>query len=117
MNAPDLEHSADLFTEVEASASSARTPTHFALGQNFPNPFNAQTTISFALPRAADLQLTIFNATGQMIRKWEGSWPAGHQQLTWNGQDQHGIPVASGIYFYHIQSGSYTETKWMALLK
>jgi len=93
-------------------------PGKFLLGQNFPNPFNATTTITFSLPAATFVILDIFNSGGQRVRRLvstelgPGQWNVG-----WDGRDAQGRDLASGIYFYRLQAGGYTQTRQMILLK
>ena len=84
-------------------------PNTILLDQNYPNPFNAETLIPFDLPHAADITLTIFNAAGQMVRQWQRYCPAGHHSLTWDGQNQGGNLVASGVYFYRLQAEDFAQ--------
>ncbi|MFZ1683289.1 MAG: T9SS type A sorting domain-containing protein [Candidatus Zixiibacteriota bacterium] len=88
------------------------TPANFALKQNYPNPFNPTTTISFALPTAAQYTLTIYNVTGQSVAEFTGSAQAGNVDIVWNATNN-----ASGVYFYKLSAGSFTATKKMVLLK
>ena len=111
------EHSTTLITDVGESDPFHTLPFSFALAQNVPNPFNTETVISFDLPRSTDLTLTIFNAVGQTIKQWQGSWSAGHHTLTWNGQDEDGTPVASGVYFYRLQTEHFAQTHAATLLR
>ena len=93
-------------------------PSAFALGQNFPNPFNPKTTINFALPNAGEVALDVFSATGQHVRTLQsGDMAAGQHSVVWNGKDDAGHSVGSGIYFYKLQSDELSETKKMMLLK
>ena len=95
-------------TPATAVASeSGPTPTAFALGANYPNPFNPATTIPLAVPaRAKNVTLTIYNVLGQPLRQvWTGPLPAGEHELTWDGRDAQGQPVATGVYMYRVQSG------------
>ena len=92
-------------------------PVAFALKQNMPNPFNMETVISFDLPDPTDLTLTIFNAAGQRIQQWQGYWPGGYHSFTWNGQDEDGASVASGVCFYRVEAGDFAEMKRMTLLR
>ena len=108
-------NSTDLVTDI--GESDHTLPCSFALRQNVPNPFNAETVISFELPRPTDLTLTIFNDVGQTIKLWQGAWSAGHHSLTWNGQDEDGAPVASGVYFYRLQTEDFTQTDAATLLR
>jgi M6 family metalloprotease-like protein len=110
-------NSTALITDVGETDPLHTLPCSFALRQNVPNPFNAETAISFELPRSTDLLLTIFNAVGQTIKQWQGAWSAGHHSLTWNGQDEQGTPVASGVYFYRLQTEHFTQTHAATLLR
>ena len=85
------------------------TPREFALHQNFPNPFNPDTTIKYDLAESADVTLQIYNVLGQVVRTLVASEAqnAGRYQIRWNGMDDRGVSVSSGIYFYQIsQTGS-----------
>ena len=74
-------------------------PETFALHPNFPNPFNPSTTIRYQLPEASNVQLTVYDVTGQLVRTLvEGNMEAGHYVATWNGRDVSGRAVASGVY-------------------
>jgi hypothetical protein len=100
-------------TPVEGAA-----PAAIALGQNHPNPFNPKTTIGFALPEATRVALDVYSASGQHVaRLQDGFLPAGQQQVVWNGTDDAGRAVGSGVYFYRLQAGAWSETKKMLLLK
>lgn len=94
------------------------TPNQFTLSQNYPNPFNPSTEISFALDRASDVNLSIFNMLGQKVRTLsEGSKNAGTHTLQWNGLDDAGQSVSTGVYLYRLTSGSKSITKKMAFMK
>ena len=105
-------------TSLEAATIEARAavvtelPTEFALHQNYPNPFNPITTMTFSLPVASEYTLSIYNVSGQRVASFSGNEPAGKVSLDWNASD-----LASGIYFYKLQAGSFTATKKMVLLK
>ncbi len=89
-----------------------------SLGQNRPNPFNPSTIISFEVRRKSALSLDVFDVTGRKIRTLiDGVRPAGRYSLTWDGRDEQGRPVGSGIYFYRLRSGDVQLTKKMVLLK
>jgi hypothetical protein len=97
---------------------SAMLPTEFELSQNMPNPFNPSTQINFALPSAAKVNLTVFNVLGQQVKTLVDEYmTAGYQTVTWDGRDNSGASVASGVYFYRIAAGDFAETKKMLLLK
>jgi len=93
-------------------------PTVYSLDQNYPNPFNPTTTISFALPKAGKVQLSVFNLLGQEVKTLvSGDLAAGNQSVVWDGTNEHGQSVASGIYFYRIAAGDFSQTKKMMMLK
>ena len=106
-------------TPATAVASEAATPTAFALGANYPNPFNPTTTIPLAVPDGAkNVSLTIYNVLGQPMRRvWTGSLPAGEHRLTWDGRDAQGQPVAAGVYVYRLQVDEQTRTRKMVKLE
>ena len=85
---------------------------------NYPNPFNPETEIVFNLNSASEVELSIYNLKGQMIRTLvNGNMSAGEQRVIWNGMDSSNNAVGSGIYYYQIRSGRYTSTGKMVLLK
>ena len=96
------------------------TPREFALHQNFPNPFNPDTTIKYDLAESADVTLQIYNVLGQVVRTLVASEAqnAGRYQIRWNGMDERGVPVSSGIYFYQISAdGMFSDVRKLMLLK
>ena len=101
------------------AAETVATPSTFALGANYPNPFNPATTIPVSLAaEAGDVDLTIYNVLGQPMRQvWAGSLAAGEHQLTWDGRDAQGQPVAAGVYLYRLQVGDQTRTRKMVKLE
>ncbi len=89
-----------------------------ALKGNFPNPFNPTTNIAYSLKETAKVKIEIYNLKGQLVKTLvNDTLPKGEHRTTWNGQDQHGNSVSSGIYFYKMQVGDYTSTKKMMLMK
>jgi hypothetical protein len=94
------------------------TPTEFSLLQNFPNPFNPETTIKYNLAEGADVHLRIYNIVGQVIRTLVAErQSAGRYQVRWEGTDDRGMTVSSGIYFYQISAGKFQDVKRLMLLK
>ena len=88
------------------------------LGQNYPNPFNSETRISFGIPKTGYLALTIYNTLGQRIRTvFEGYKEPGYYTLSWDGRDDSGSAVASGLYFYGIQTKDFLQKKKLVLMK
>ena len=106
-------------TPATAVASETTTPTTFVLGANYPNPFNPATTIPLAVPAGANnVDLTIYNVLGQPMRQvWTGPLPAGEHELTWDGRDAQGQPVATGVYVYRLQVDEQTHTRKMVKLE
>ncbi|PWB74286.1 hypothetical protein C3F09_04125 [candidate division GN15 bacterium] len=96
----------------------ASLPASFALDQNFPNPFNPTTTISFTLPTASQVTLEIYNLLGQKVRTLvDAPMTAGNHSVMWNATDQSGRSVSSGVYFYRLVAGEQTASRKMVLLK
>jgi flagellar hook assembly protein FlgD len=88
------------------------------LGQNYPNPFNPSTTIEYGLKSRSEVSIGIYNVNGQLIRVLVSeSKPAGIYSIEWDGRDQRGTPVASGVYLSRMRAGAYLETKKLLLLK
>jgi len=93
-------------------------PKIFSLDQNYPNPFNPSTIINFALPQAYDVSLEIYNILGQKVTTLIAChMEAGYHSVKWDGKNPMGQEVASGVYFYKIKAGEYTNSKKMLLLK
>lgn len=105
--------------EVLFSSAVVQLPTVNALWQNFPNPFNPETIISFDLIEGSVVTLTIYDTVGQVVQTLARSQDmrAGHHQLVWNGLDVNGIKVSSGVYFYQLRSNNFTSMKKMTLLQ
>lgn len=93
-------------------------PKDFALGQNFPNPFNPSTVIDFDIPVNVYVRLDIYNVLGQKVRTLvDEELPAKKYSVDWDGTTDGGVKVASGIYFYKLEAGAFTETRKMVMLK
>lgn len=89
-----------------------------SLAQNNPNPFNPSTTISFTVVEKGNVTLNVYDANGRLVRALaNGVRDAGTHQLTWDGRDNAGATVGSGVYFYRLTAGKYSESKKMVLLK
>jgi hypothetical protein len=88
-------------------------PESFSIYQNYPNPFNAQTSIQYSLSEPSDVTIEIYDLLGRKLETLvNGNQAAGNHQQEWNA-DSH----SSGIYFYRIKAGEYSETKKMLLIK
>ena len=113
----------DFVLRKEPSASTdiagegAPQPHTFGLAQNYPNPFNSQTIISYRLARAGEVRLSVYSATGQLVRSLIADWQqAGEHSSRWNGRDGGGAPVASGVYLYALEAGGEREMRRLLLL-
>ena len=105
-------------TETAIAEAEGVVPAEFALSQNFPNPFNASTTIAFQLALASQVELAIYSISGQRVRTLiRGSLPAGHHRLQWDGHNDRDEPVASGAYLYQLSAGDFVATRQLTLLK
>ena len=108
------EEGARLLFETEMIV--VETP-ELSLRQNFPNPFNPATTISFFLPEGCDVLLEVFDVSGRRVAVLEdGRLQAGRHDIEWNGEGAGG-PVSSGIYFYRLKAGKGTISRKMVLLR
>ncbi len=89
------------------------------LDANFPNPFNPQTSIGFRLPEAAVVSLGVYDLAGRLIRSIvkDEVTQEGFHTVVWDGRDAGGLPAASGVYFYRLDVGEFSETKRMVLIK
>jgi len=92
--------------------------TSYQLEQNYPNPFKPTTTISFALPTASEVSLSIFNMSGQLVKQVaSGKFASGRHQIVWDATDDHGQRVASGVYLYVIKAGEFIAQRKLILMK
>jgi 1,4-alpha-glucan branching enzyme len=93
-------------------------PTEFALDQNYPNPFNPTTTIRFQLPQSSFVRLMVYDLLGREVAKLvEGGVNAGLHVASWDGRRSDGLQVGSGVYFYRLEAGSFSQIMKMLLLK
>jgi len=93
-------------------------PETFELEQNYPNPFNPVTTIRFALPQNTRVTLKVFDVVGREVQTLVSSeLTAGTYDVQWNGRNQAGLPVASGVYLYRLDLGTQVMTRRMVLVK
>lgn len=103
--------------EVDVAFKSSVLPDDYALSQNFPNPFNPTTSFTLSLPEASDYAIRIFNVAGQLVKTYDGHAEAGVHTITWDGRNNQGSSVASGVYFYKAEANGFTETRKMMMLK
>ena len=101
-------------TPVQAiSPSNIGAIQGYTIAQNYPNPFNTTTLITYEIPRQSHVTIDIYNSLGRKVTTLiDRLQPSGSYQVTWNAED-----ATSGVYFYKIQTGTYTETRKMILLK
>ena len=105
-------------SESNAAIEPAAVVTDFALEQNYPNPFNPSTTIRLSVPEAGPVTLHIYDLRGTLVKTLvSGTLTAGRHQIVWNGKNENGQPVASGMYLYRMQTGRFTQTKQMLLVR
>jgi len=88
-------------------------PHEFSISQNFPNPFNPNTTIRYSLPKAGNVKLTVYDAIGCKVATIVNEYkPAGNYSINFNASN-----LASGIYLYRLESGNYNDAKKLIILK
>lgn len=93
-------------------------PETFTLHQNFPNPFNPVTNIEFGIPEESHISILVFDLTGnKILTLFDGNISPGNHSVTWNGTNESGTKMSSGVYLYSLTSGSFTEMKKMIFIK
>jgi len=102
----------EMATYDGAPVTAKLVPEEFALYPCYPNPFNPITTISFALASSVDYELVVYNAPGQTVETFTGHGGPGLERVDWNVTG-----YSSGVYFYRLTAGDFTDTKKMVLLK
>jgi hypothetical protein len=108
-----LEREAPPVTPLLADASPEALPTAYALEGNYPNPFNPVTTLRYALPEAATVRLVVYDLLGREVaRLVEGVQQAGHHAVAFDGSG-----LASGVYLYRLEAGTFVQTRRMTLVK
>ena len=108
----------DVVVEEETSVSEDFLPAKFAVYENYPNPFNPATQISFDLTEQSATEVTVWNLLGQKVSTlFAGDLSAGHHTVTFDGHNTNGSLLPSGVYIYRVESGSNVSTKKMMLLK
>lgn len=114
-NAENLEFE---FNPTPVAKPKKELPATFSLSQNHPNPFNPSTLIEYALPQDAEVNLVIYNILGQKVKILVNEFQtAGFRSVEWDGTDDRGSITATGIYFFKLKAGDFTETKKMVMLK
>jgi hypothetical protein len=96
----------------------SQVPSAYGLSQNYPNPYNPHTQIAYQLPQEGLVSLKIYNIKGELVRTLVAEYkPAGYHTVTWDGRNEDGMEVSSGIYFYRMVSGEFSATKKMVMIK
>ena len=109
---------AGAITAVEEIADDGKAPREFALEANFPNPFNPTTSIGFSVPQMAQVHLAIYNALGQLVRVLvDEEVVLGRHSVRWDGRDDGGQVLASGVYWTRLRAGERVMTRSMVLLR
>ena len=107
----------DIITAIGTANAPASTPSDWTLLQSYPNPFNGSTVLPFVAPRQARAALHVYNLQGQRVRTLiDGPVAAGYGEVSWDGRDQGGRPVAGGVYLYRLEAGTVTETRKLLFL-
>ena len=97
---------------------SGNTPHVFDLSNNYPNPFNPSTKMNYSIPRDGMVSLIVYNVLGQQVRTLVNApMTAGQYSITWDGRNDAGSVLSSGVYFYRLQAGAMAIVKKMLLLK
>ena len=104
--------------QAETQEEQQAIPDRYDLSVNVPNPFNPQTTIRYQLPKASSVKLTIYNTAGQVVGILvDEAKPAGTYSVVWDGLDEEGRQVSSGVYLYELKAGGFVKVRSMALIR
>ena len=104
--------------EYLSEEANVNLPLQYSLKQNYPNPFNGATSISFAIEKPGVINLGVYNIIGQRIKTLVNTeMGVGEYTITWDGTDEYGADVASGIYFYRMTADEYVRCRKMLYLK
>jgi hypothetical protein len=108
----------DIGAATAVSADGNNLPRTFELTNNYPNPFNPSTNLQFAVPKQGNITLAVYNVLGQRVRTLaDGVYAPGQYTITWDGKDESGRTLASGIYFARLETGSIALVKKMLMMK
>jgi len=103
---------------IEGSTEEENKPITFSVSQNYPNPFNPYTNFKFSLPQASHVKIEIFNILGQRVKTLlDEDMKAGVFAVDWDGKDERGVEVSSGVYFYRVVAGDFSDIRKMVLMK
>lgn len=105
-------------TTSDLNDKDGNLPFNFSLSNNYPNPFNPSTTINYDVPKASNVKIEVYNSLGQLVTVLENTFRnTGRYKIIWNGKDQSGNSVSSGIYFYRMSAEGFTLVKKMVMMK
>jgi hypothetical protein len=108
----------DVVQSTPTSVDDSAAPGVLRQFQNQPNPFNARTTIEYVVPSDGQVKMTVFDARGRQVRVLVDEWlPSGKHTAIWDGRDQDGHLLASGVYFHRLEAAGATRTGKMVLAK
>ncbi|MBU2507197.1 MAG: T9SS type A sorting domain-containing protein, partial [Bacteroidetes bacterium] len=103
----DVERPLEQLAKNAPNEETTEIPKTYELLGNYPNPFNPSTTISYALPYSSNVELTIYDITGKVVKVFnENGQSAGYQNIVWYGNSQQGSRVSSGVYFYRFKASA-----------
>jgi len=105
------------FQPTAVTLAAGQQPHDFILEQNYPNPFNPSTVIRYALPANSQISLEIVDLSGRLLRTFSPTQEYGPHEVVWDGKDDLGTRVSSGVYFYRLRSGGTMIAKRMLLVK
>ena len=104
--------------EKGSEENRAELPGYFTLEQNYPNPFNPVTTIRYSVHKSGHITITVFNLLGQKVKTLVDAYMTpGNKEVQWDGSDERGVPVASGVYLYMIREKNFAKIKRMVLMR
>jgi hypothetical protein len=107
-----------LEVDISMSLESVAIPLTYTLEQNYPNPFNPQTTIRYGIPEDGTVSLTIYNLEGKLIKRLENRYKAaGYHQILWDGTNDSGKSISTGVYIYRMMAGKFSSVRKMVFLK
>jgi hypothetical protein len=117
-NVSVLMNGSDIVVDVDGDFPAENSPRQIRLDQNYPNPFNPYTAVAFFIARRSPVELSVYDVMGRVVRRLaNGEMPAGHHILNWDGRDESGRPVATGVYVYRLEAGGFEQTRKMVLLR
>ncbi|MBC7923716.1 MAG: T9SS type A sorting domain-containing protein, partial [Ferruginibacter sp.] len=103
--------------KIRIGEATSALPAGYELYPGQPNPFGEQTTIRFSLPRPERVNLVIYNAIGQPIKRFDGTYPAGEHRITWDGEGESGGKLGAGTYFVQLRAGGFVKVRKLVLVR